>query len=152
MNPEVSKGNMIAFNDSDYVSKINSSFTVSKNLTQVVATYEVKVRTIGREYDFVFNKGKFDLCNVQRGVLGSVFIKYLNEHMTSDVTNMRLVCPFLAQDYYVHGFPIIGIKFTPRGLSSKTDFQFTSNIRVKFNGSKGLVNFGSIKTTGTVQF
>lgn len=149
-NAELVTGSVSVFNDSEGVSRLNATMLVKKEMKSLVINYEVRLRTISREYDFVFNKATIDFCNVARGVMGSMFIKYLKENSNENTTNCDFTCPFPAKTLYWRNFPIILPKYLPRGFGSKHDFEFVCNVKTKFNGTKKLVQFGSLKTTGTL--
>jgi Protein of unknown function (DUF1091) len=138
----------IVFNGSDGLSRFNGSFLLEKTLSAVVTTYTIKLRKDSQEYDFVFNQGTVDACKVQRGVVGSIFVKFMMDSITDETSNYRFQCPQLPGFYYLRNFPTMDLRHVPRIFLTRQEWEFTSTVRTKVKGSKKLEFAGTAKVTG----
>jgi Protein of unknown function (DUF1091) len=150
-NPDVlSNCSYKVFNDSDGLSRFNASFSTKQALVALTVSYVVKLKTKSREYDFVINKGSADACNVERGVKGNLLIKYMMDSLDEQTSNFRFRCVLPPGFYYYHNFPVPDIRYVPRFIASRQEWEFTMDGRAKINGSKSSYSAGSLKLTGSL--
>jgi hypothetical protein len=143
----ISNGTFTAFNDTEGLSKLNTTMFFTQELKKMIWSYAIMLRTTGREYDRLLNKGTIDTCNVQKGILGNMIVKYIKDSVDPAYSNFKYQCPQPPGLMYIYNFPAFDIKNLPRFLiaSSREELEFTAILRAKFSGVKGLAYVMSIK-------
>jgi hypothetical protein len=117
-------------------------------------SYTMMVRTTGREYDRLLNKGTFDTCNVQKGILGNLMVVYLKENMTPDVSNYKFQCPQPPGEIWSYNFPAFTLTNLPRFfmVGAREEVEFIATLRAKFAGVKGTAYVLSLKIYAVILF
>jgi Protein of unknown function (DUF1091) len=146
----VSNGSFAVFNDSEGLSRSNVTAFFRQEVKNMVVVYTIRLRTTGREYDRLLHKGTIDACNVVKGVLGNMIIKYITENLDSSTSNYKFQCPQPAGMVYCYNFPIFNIKNLPKFivLGAREEWEFTAIFRGKYAGLKRMVKVMSLKTLG----
>jgi Protein of unknown function (DUF1091) len=137
------------YNDSNGLSRSNISVLLKKELIGMLISYSIKLKTNSREYDFLFNQGTADVCNVGRGVIGNMLIKYFRDVVTNETSNYEFKCPQPPGFLYFNNIPTMDVRHIPR-MTSRQEWEFTCVLRTKTKGSKRLSISATVKTTGTL--
>jgi hypothetical protein len=139
------------FNNSDGLSCTNITIGFKKELKNLLWAYAIMLRT-GREYNRFLYKGTFDVCNVQKGILGNIIVKYVKDVLDPNFSNYKFQCPQPAGLLYFYNFPTYDTKNIPRILvmGAREEWEFSATLRSKITGVKGMAHMLSSKMYGSI--
>lgn len=142
-------------NDSDGASRLYFSGEFKKRFLNLKMFYTVNGKPPeARSFGGAALKTTFEVCNVQKGMIGNFLINALVENI-HHYSNYSFECPQPAGFYHLTGFPVeIISKYIPHSflkfiVGNNTFWEAIFVVKGKISKAKPLVNVFTLKTYGS---
>lgn len=146
------------FNDTFGVSYFTTEVSLLKKLLKIKIFYTINLKADNsKNFDSTIWTSNIDVCNLQKGVVGSFMAKLLTEQL-SKYSNYKFVCPQPAESVYVEKFPINVVgDYLPRSLvgafmKEKPLWEVSCIGKAKLGDSKPFVQFFKFMVQGGIHF
>jgi Protein of unknown function (DUF1091) len=149
---------MEVFNNSDGHSFINTTANLKDTFSKVKMFLTIKLRPENaKTFDFVLLDTYANICNIQKGTIGSFLIRIMMEQLVK-YSNFKPECPQRAGFYYSYNFPVRVVSdYFPRSIlgaiaKDKPLWEVVCRAKVKVSDTKPLVEIIRWKTYGIIKF
>lgn len=152
INPlHISNWTFILFNDSEYVTYCDGSFTLKSDLTNVIASYTLRDKSIKTEtYEKIVASGSVSLCQPNLGG-GISFLALVVLELTKKFSNFKAECPLKKGDYYLRNASISDTRLVPNFLlGASKQRKFSATLKAKPSGSKLSTEIIKYELYGTI--
>jgi Protein of unknown function (DUF1091) len=148
---------VMAFNDSEGISKVNMSISLNKDLQTLKSLVVLKVK-LGedRSYDKEILQTTIDSCKIDKGAFSNFIVKFVMENLRNH-TNYSFKCPQLKAQLYGTNINVDGIvRYIPRQfmmLAGKLQirWKFTASGKTRTSTkSKNLVEVFKVTFVGSL--
>lgn len=130
---------IVAFNDSEGISKVNMSLSLNKDLQTLKILLSLKVK-LGedRSYDKEILQTTIDTCKMDKGAFSNFVVKFVMENLRNH-TNYSFKCPQLKTQLYGTDISVDAIvKYIPRQF-----MMLTRKLQIRWK----LTAFGKTRTS-----
>jgi len=147
----ISNFTFVLFNDSEYVTRCNSSYTLKTDVSKFLASYALMDKNTKTEtYDKTVASGSVNVCQLKRG-MGINFLALAMLELASEFTNFKAGCPMRKGDYYMRNAPLSDTRHIPSFLpgASKQRTLFAT-FKAKPVKSKFFIELVKVELYGTI--
>lgn len=135
------------FNDSNGISRFNSSLSVLTDFQNIYAsfTFMGKTNEATNTFDRQISRGTINSCNVARGMAPFFFMKSALESFQK-YSNYTTACPQKKGTYNCANFPVFDDNLLPLGLFKLTgSIEISAVVKGKLDHIKSMVHLGIFK-------